>query len=162
MPAKHPDPSRAKLDRLVARLPTTADKIRALARAGVERADIARYLNIRYQQVRNVLVRDRALREETATYQDEPPKPEWLQVGADGRVVIPVAYRRLLDIENGGAVQLRLENGAVILSSRDDVVQRVQALFAPYFRDRPSASEELIAERRAEAAREDKDEPGRS
>ena len=37
-------------------LNTTSDKIRALANAGYDRADIARYLGIRYQHVRNVLV----------------------------------------------------------------------------------------------------------
>lgn len=160
--AKRPNPSRAKVDRLVARLTTTADKIRALARAGYERADIARHLDIRYQQVRNVLVRDAALREEAATHVEQSPKPEWMQVGADGRVVIPVAYRRLLDVENGGAVQVRVEDGLVRLSSRDDVVRRVQELFAPYLRKGASATEELIAERRAEAAREDEDGRSRS
>jgi hypothetical protein len=41
---------------IVRGLTTTSDKIRALANAGYERADIARYLDIRYQHVRNVLV----------------------------------------------------------------------------------------------------------
>lgn len=36
---------------------TTADKIRALAEAGHDRAAIAKQLNIRYQHVRNVLLR---------------------------------------------------------------------------------------------------------
>jgi len=38
-------------------LQTTSDKIRALARAGYDRAEIAKYLDIRYQHVRNVLLR---------------------------------------------------------------------------------------------------------
>ena len=37
---------------------TVADKIRALAAAGVPRADIARFLGKRYQHVRNVLEGD--------------------------------------------------------------------------------------------------------
>jgi hypothetical protein len=36
---------------------TTASKIRALAKAGCDRAEIAKRLNIRYQHVRNVLLR---------------------------------------------------------------------------------------------------------
>jgi DNA-binding NarL/FixJ family response regulator len=36
-------------------LPTKSARIRALARDGMKRADIARKLNIRYQHVKNVL-----------------------------------------------------------------------------------------------------------
>jgi hypothetical protein len=42
---------------LVKGLQTTSDKIRALAHAGYDRAQIAKYLDIRYQHVRNVLLR---------------------------------------------------------------------------------------------------------
>ena len=38
-------------------LPTTSEKIRALANAGYDRVAIAKYLDIRYQHVRNVLFR---------------------------------------------------------------------------------------------------------
>ncbi len=48
------------LARAVRELPTTAAKIRALAAKGQTRADIARALGIRYQHVRNVLVREEA------------------------------------------------------------------------------------------------------
>lgn len=37
-------------------LKTKSDKIRALDRLGAKRSEIATYLNIRYQHVRNVLV----------------------------------------------------------------------------------------------------------
>ncbi len=43
---------------IAARHATVADKIRALAGAGVARADIARFLGKRYQHVRNVLEGD--------------------------------------------------------------------------------------------------------
>jgi hypothetical protein len=43
------------LDALVAGLSTKSDKIRALAKAGLATADIARHLGIRYQHARNVL-----------------------------------------------------------------------------------------------------------
>jgi hypothetical protein len=41
---------------IVAGLSTTADKIRALDTAGLPRAEIARFLGIRYQHVRNTLI----------------------------------------------------------------------------------------------------------
>lgn len=43
-------------DDIIKSLETKSAKIRALAAAGFERADIARYLGIRYQHVRNVLL----------------------------------------------------------------------------------------------------------
>ena len=52
------------MTRLTAGLGTKSDKIRALDAAGYERADIARYLDIRYQHVRNVLVNDERRRGE--------------------------------------------------------------------------------------------------
>ena len=42
---------------IVQALQTTADKIRALATAGYDRVEIAKILDIRYQHVRNVLLR---------------------------------------------------------------------------------------------------------
>src|ERR1700753_1713892 len=47
-----------RLGAIAARHTTVADKIRALAAAGVPRADIARFLGKRYQHVRNVLEGD--------------------------------------------------------------------------------------------------------
>ena len=48
---------RDAMKRLCAGLKTTSDKIRALGNGDFARADIARYLDIRYQHVRNVLVK---------------------------------------------------------------------------------------------------------
>jgi hypothetical protein len=43
-------------EEIIKGLETTSDKIRALANAGYDRVEIAKYLDIRYQHVRNVLV----------------------------------------------------------------------------------------------------------
>ncbi len=50
------DAKRTPFTEVVAGLPTKAEKIRALARAGYDRTEIAVLLNVRYQNVRNVLV----------------------------------------------------------------------------------------------------------
>ena len=42
---------------IVQGLQTTADKIRALANAGYDRTEISKILGIRYQHVRNVMLR---------------------------------------------------------------------------------------------------------
>lgn len=45
-----------EMDKVTAALPTKSAKIRALHELGAKRAEIANYLHIRYQHVRNVLV----------------------------------------------------------------------------------------------------------
>jgi len=65
--------TRDEMDAVAAGLRTKAAKIRALDRCGVKRAEIARYLNIRYQHVRNVLVQPPPARGETLS---EAPSPK--------------------------------------------------------------------------------------
>ncbi len=49
--------SRLPPDEITRELSTTSDKIRALSNAGYDRVEIAKFLDIRYQHVRNVLLR---------------------------------------------------------------------------------------------------------
>lgn len=145
----------SQMQKAVAGLSTISEKIRVLDRAGYSRSDIARFLNKRYQHVRNVLVHaERKAEAEMASRADQPPCQEWAQVGPDGRVVIPAAYRRLLGIETGGPVLMLLEDGEVRLVGRDAAVRRAQGLVARYIPGGARLAGELIAERRAEAARE--------
>jgi AbrB family looped-hinge helix DNA binding protein len=73
-------------------------------------------------------------------------------VGPKGRVVIPAAIRRELGLHQGRELVAMVEEGAVVLMPRDEIKRRLRAMFAHV---RTSMADELIAERRAEAARED-------
>jgi hypothetical protein len=57
-------------------LTTTSDKIRALAAAGYERTEIAAFLAIRYQHVRNVLVQSNAAKSSPQASIKSRPLPE--------------------------------------------------------------------------------------
>jgi bifunctional DNA-binding transcriptional regulator/antitoxin component of YhaV-PrlF toxin-antitoxin module len=81
-------------------------------------------------------------------------KSEWVQVAPDGRVVIPAAFRRVLGVESGGHVMLVREADHVRLVDRDSIIKEIQDRLAPKLSRGPSLVDELIAERRAEAARE--------
>lgn len=151
-----PDLNKAAMDRIAARLPTKSAKIRALGKAGYKRQQIADYLKIRYQHVRNVLV-DAEKTDQKPQTPPEPPRQEWAQVAPDGRVVIPAAYRSLLGIDGGGPVLLVREEGELRLLSRDAAVRRAQQMVAKYVPKKVSLVDELIAERRREAAREERD-----
>lgn len=144
------------MEALTTGMTTKSDKIRALAKAGYARAEIARFLDIRYQHVRNVLVQ---AEESAAVYETDKPPPAgvWVTVGADGRLALPAEYRALLEIENGGPVYLQLEDGTLRMKGRMRTLKDVQALVARYTGGRLSV-DEFLAERRAEAAREERGE----
>src|SRR5579862_3315309 len=116
-----------KMAELVRPHTTVADKIRALAAAGVARADIARFLGKRYQHVRNVLEADRqrgmtappatsptGLQEGGAAFErdeDERNLVESRGAGAyrlvvlpDGCVMLPKEVRAAFGVTDGGVV----------------------------------------------------------
>lgn len=76
-----------------------------------------------------------------------------LRIGPQGRIVIPAALRRTLGLEAGDRLVVHAEDGALVLERPDAALRRLQERFAGV-RDGASLAEELIAERRAEAARE--------
>jgi len=76
------------------------------------------------------------------------------RLGRGGRIVVPAQYRRALGIEPGDDVLLLLdESGLHVLPVRQ-AVARAQALVRKYVSPGKRLSDELIAERRREAARE--------
>ena len=72
-----------------------------------------------------------------------------------GRIVIPASYRRALGLDEGDEVTLILEDGSVRLITRAEAMRRAQEYVSRLTGDdERSLAEELIAERRAEAASE--------
>ena len=76
------------------------------------------------------------------------------RVDRHGRVVIPAEYRRALGLEDGDPVVLRLNDGLLQLMSRAEAIRRAQERVAGHAKGKRSLVEELLAERRAEAARD--------
>ena len=77
-----------------------------------------------------------------------------VKVGPKGRVVVPAPIRRELGIEEGTELMARVEGDGIVLEPRSAAIRRLQALFAHIPRD-VSLVDELIAERRKEARREE-------
>lgn len=71
-----------------------------------------------------------------------------------GRLVIPAEFRRQLGIHPGDSVMIDLRDGELRVRSLRRAVERAQALVRQYVADGVSLSEELIGDRRADAARE--------
>ena len=72
-----------------------------------------------------------------------------------GKIVIPAELRREFGFKEGDTLVLEREGGGIAIKSYDQVVREVQATFKAMLGNRSrSMVDELIAERRAEAARE--------
>ncbi|WP_429910920.1 AbrB/MazE/SpoVT family DNA-binding domain-containing protein [Glycocaulis sp.] len=134
----------------VAHLPTKSARIRALAKQGLKRADIARALDIRYQHVRNVLVAD----EEKANAVPIQPDSVTVSVDSAGRVLIPAAFREWFGLQEGSNLVLNAGADGLELLPPSRAADKARALLRPFLEPGLSLSEELIADRRAEAARE--------
>jgi bifunctional DNA-binding transcriptional regulator/antitoxin component of YhaV-PrlF toxin-antitoxin module len=132
----------ATMDQIVGGLSTKSSKIRVLARAGYSCSEIAKYLGIRYQFAYNVLAQKKS---------ERTPDQVLVSVGPGGRIVIPIAYRQLLAIEDGDELLLRLEGDELRIASRAAGIRRAQEIVARYVPKSVNLVDELMAERRREA-----------
>ena len=170
-----------RLGAIAAPYTTVADKIRALAGAGVPRADIARFLGKRYQHVRNVLEGDTQSRPEGPGYvlgkadlsgMQEGPRPFdreddaafidrrsatafWLEVRPDGSLPLSKEIAEVLDARPGRRVFAKISEGRLTLMSADAAMEEASEIVCRYIPPEVDLAASLIADRRAEAARED-------
>lgn len=79
-----------------------------------------------------------------------------VKVGRHGRIVIPVEMREQLGLEEGTRLIARVEDERLVLESRLAAFERLRRRFREGARGRDPVAE-LIAERRAEARREEED-----
>lgn len=77
-----------------------------------------------------------------------------VRLSENGRLVIPASIRRALDLQPEAEVLLLVENGELRMTTPQKRAERAQQLFKKYVGEGVRLSEELIAERRKEAADE--------
>lgn len=168
---------RRQMVRIATALRTKADKIRALAAGGFSKQKIASFLDIRYQHVRNVLVRSALGSSQGPKGFAEPsasPAKPWVAEGTDeqpiygtvvideqGRIALPANVIAALGGEPSRPIPWRFEDGELKLMNQAAGVRFAQAMCADLAKEhRGSWADELIAERRAEAARDDEKDVG--
>ena len=76
------------------------------------------------------------------------------KVTEGGRIVIPAKIREAMGIRVGKNVTLKMKNGSLEITTRDEAVRRIQEMMKPYIVPGRSVVDELIAERRQEVADE--------
>jgi AbrB family looped-hinge helix DNA binding protein len=76
-----------------------------------------------------------------------------VNIGKQGRLVIPAELRRSLGLQEGDKLVAREESGRLVLEKREVIEQRLRARFAHISKDR-SIVDEFILERREAAKKE--------
>jgi|tagenome__1003787_1003787.scaffolds.fasta_scaffold20286250_2 hypothetical protein len=173
-----------QMERIVEGHATVSDKIRALDKAGVERADIARFLKRRYQHVRNVLEGDKqrgqgapaSVKAKVTAYQSagrSGTQPDNREARGD-RVGSPAAFFRLSVDHDGGLLLPRhvveafgaspseglvgvASPGELVLRTSSVAVSRAQELVRTLIPGDDSLADSLIAARRREVEDERRD-----
>jgi AbrB family looped-hinge helix DNA binding protein len=77
-----------------------------------------------------------------------------MRISPNGRIVIPAAIRQQLGVKPGDPILMDVEDGVLRLESYPSRIARIQREMAQYITPGVSMADELIAERRAEARRE--------
>jgi len=160
------------MEDVVAGLTTKSDKIRALDRAGYTRSQIAGFLKIRYQHVRNVLVDEQrksgALAPQPSgmadpgrpfVYDDEVDvrRAVRIHVGKDGAMSLPPALLAAAGLSKGGVLLARFDDDEIKLMSPEATTRKIQSEMRKYVPEGVSLVDELIQERRREVEREQGD-----
>lgn len=76
-------------------------------------------------------------------------------LGKGGRLNLPAEHRRALGLSDGDEVLVGVEGDAIRIQTREAALDRVQRMVRGRLGEGRTPSEELIAERREEARRED-------
>ncbi len=71
-----------------------------------------------------------------------------------GKLVIPASMRRELGINAGDTVMIDIDHGELRIRSMSKALERFRTVLRRYVPEGTSLSDELIADRRAEAERE--------
>ena len=158
-----------RMAKLASGLPSKSEKMRVLGKAGFSRQEIADFLGVRYQFVRNVLVEAarRGLAAESSTHgvrEDEqefshapvedPGFAQEVTVEPDGAVRIPRKMMEAAGVEPGMPVLVRFGDDQIEIYTQAAGRRRMQAEIRKYVPHGHSLVDDLLRERRREAGRE--------
>ncbi len=151
-----------EMERITVGLTTKSDKIRTLGKAGYSRQQIADFLGIRYQHVRNVLVdAERTGRSagvpstksaiDAASIAHQSGSTLKVRIGAGGQFGLSDEVLRAAGLCEGDALFVHAEDGEVHLLSPRAAMLKAQALVRKIVPEGVSLVDELIEQRRREA-----------
>ena len=148
-------------------LTTKSEKIRTLGRNGVPTADIARFLGIRYQHARNVLVdaglRHGGMAEEMPAGLETKMMPPlknsappllaiWEELDSQGRLRFPQMFLEQAGVSPGDRLFIKSTERGFEVFTMDGALARLKELAIAPARVGGSVVDEFIEERRLEVA----------
>jgi antitoxin component of MazEF toxin-antitoxin module len=125
-------------ERLVADAPSLSEKIRILYDAGMPKADIARFIDRRYQHVRNVIMdyeKKKAAEAgesegtgEALSARAADPNIEQLMLEKGGKVRLPQAWLERQGLAEGSAIICQVDSDGLRIMSREVAVRELAAI----------------------------------
>lgn len=138
-------------------LPTKAAKMRALEARGASRADIARVLDVRYQQVRQTLNYSPSARSADSSPAPQEAGPRKLSedkvlgtIGANGALHLPSEFRDALDLAEGTEVIVRLDGDEIRIMTPLASMRRAQKMVRDLIPAHVDLVSDLLEDRRRE------------
>lgn len=133
-----------------------SEKMRILARAGYSRSDIANFLAVRYQFVRNVLVREaqRSGGAKLAAGITTSSESNRVYLGTEGEVALPEDVRSALGLNAGDRLLVSVQDDEIRLMTIATAIRKVQAAVRQFVPEDVSLVDELLEDRRREVERE--------
>jgi antitoxin PrlF len=80
-----------------------------------------------------------------------------IKVSPNGRMSMPAKQRKALGLENGGMVVATVQDGELRIRTVKAVLDEISALVAPALKASGDSADQLIADRRAEFAKEEQE-----
>ncbi|HEY3825246.1 MAG TPA: hypothetical protein VGL82_11855 [Bryobacteraceae bacterium] len=158
-----------EMNALTAGLATKSEKIRRLGRAGYSRTQIADYLGIRYQFVRNVLVEEERRNQFAGSAPPtqsqsgasasalDPHRAFRVDVGPGGEIRLP---QHILEAAGAGAtghLLVRFDDDEIKLVTPEATNRKIHAWARKHVPEGVSLVDELLGERRREFDREERE-----
>jgi len=106
------------------------------------------------QKISDVSVEYHVRQQPAYTAAEEESGFRLVNVGPQGRVVLPAVYRVALGLGEGDQLVARVDAGRLVLETRENILRRLQVHVRGSVRPGVSLADELVAERRTEARRE--------
>jgi bifunctional DNA-binding transcriptional regulator/antitoxin component of YhaV-PrlF toxin-antitoxin module len=137
-----------EMERLTAHTEVKSEKIRILFKAGVERADIARFIDISYQHVQNVLKRSKLIGKAAASQEGSADNQVYtVTVEAGGRITLPAGYAEKQNITEGEMLICREEAGGLTIMSREAAAHVLREVAKQRMPGEAALLEALLADR---------------
>ena len=167
--------SQEEMNTLTAGLGTKSAKIRRLGQAGYSRQQIADFLGIRYQHVRNVLVDEERRTGVVRTTSPFPPERATsavpgpvpdprravrVDIGPDGEVRLPRHILEAAGTAAGKHLLVRFDDDEIKLLTPEATTRKIRTWVRKHVPEGVSLADELIDERRREFEREERESKG--